>query len=119
MRYSGRRLATDGSTRRSNPWFLAHRVLPLRAPYWREAVNVLLEGTSFVKASTWADKVRNKQTGPWHYVNISISDSKYDPKKMCRNNQCERGLWKFGQCAKWEPGFTHVTGWWRTKGARQ
>jgi hypothetical protein len=31
----------------------------------------------------------------------------------------ERGLRKFGQCDKWEPGFTDATEGWRTKGARQ
>ncbi|MDC8449554.1 MAG: hypothetical protein LV473_14495 [Nitrospira sp.] len=31
----------------------------------------------------------------------------------------ERGLRKFGQYAKWEPGFTNATEWWRTKGARR
>ena len=31
----------------------------------------------------------------------------------------ERGLRKFGQYGKWEPGFTEATGWWRTKGARR
>lgn len=34
--------------------------------------------------------------------------------------QCgQRGLRKFGQCDKWEPGFTNATGRWRHKGARQ
>ncbi|CUS36634.1 hypothetical protein COMA1_30160 [Candidatus Nitrospira nitrosa] len=31
----------------------------------------------------------------------------------------KRGLRKFGQCDKWEPGFTNATGRWRHKGARQ
>lgn len=60
-------------------------------PDVRDAVNTLLGGSSFAEASMWADKVRNKQTGPWHYVNIPISDSKYDAKRMCRNNQCVIG----------------------------
>jgi hypothetical protein len=40
----------------------------------RDAVNGLLEGTSFVEASTWADKVRGKETARWHYVNIPITE---------------------------------------------
>ena len=31
----------------------------------------------------------------------------------------QRGLRKFGQCGKWEPGFTEATRWWRTRGARR
>ncbi len=25
----------------------------------------------------------------------------------------------FGQCDKWEPGFTEAIGWWQTRGARR
>jgi putative transposase len=35
------------------------------------------------------------------------------------NRRRERGLRKFGQYGKWEPGFTDATARWRTKGARQ
>jgi hypothetical protein len=35
------------------------------------------------------------------------------------HRNCQRGLRKFGQCDKWEPGFTDATEGWRTKGARQ
>ncbi len=31
----------------------------------------------------------------------------------------KRGLRKFGQCAKWEPGFTCPAAGWSTKGARR
>ncbi|CUS37335.1 hypothetical protein COMA1_40003 [Candidatus Nitrospira nitrosa] len=41
-------------------------------------------------------------------LGIKISDDGY-----------KRGLRKFGQCDKWEPGFTNATGRWRHKGARQ
>ncbi len=35
------------------------------------------------------------------------------------HSSLERGLQKFGQRDKWEPGFTHATRRWRHEGARQ
>src|SRR5215216_6514241 len=56
-----------------------------------DRVNKLLGGTSFVEASVWADKVRNEQTAPWHYVNIPLQDTKYEASRVCPNNQCVIG----------------------------
>ena len=53
----------------------------------RKAIEALLEGESVVKAANWADQVRNKQTAPWHYVNIEISENQYEPARHCPNNQ--------------------------------
>jgi hypothetical protein len=60
-------------------------------PTTRKAVEALLQGASFVKAANWADQVRNKQTAPWHYVNIELSETQYEPAKHCPNNQCVIG----------------------------
>ena len=39
-------------------------------------------GESLADVSTWADEYRrdHPETGPWHYVNVSIGEAKYDPK---------------------------------------
>jgi len=42
-----------------------------------------------------------------------------DGLKIGAIENTQRGLRKFGQCDKWEPGFTEATERWRTKGARQ
>src|SRR5437016_972630 len=49
-------------------------------PAARAAVRDLLEpGESLADASTWADEVRSArpETGPWHYVNVPISEPTY------------------------------------------
>jgi hypothetical protein len=60
-------------------------------PEVRDAALTLLEGTTFVEVASWADKVRNQQTAPWHYVNIEIGETKYDPDRVCPKNQCVIG----------------------------
>lgn len=60
-------------------------------PDVRDTVVALLEGTTFIEAASWADKVRNQQTAPWHYVNIDITDSEYDAARVCPQNQCVIG----------------------------
>ncbi len=47
-----------------------------------------------------------------YFMDKIIASNKIDIVK-------QRGLRKFGQYAKWEPGFTNATEWWRTKGARR
>jgi hypothetical protein len=51
-------------------------------------VHILLGEETFIEAASWADKVRNEQTAPWHYVNIEITESTYDPERACPKNQC-------------------------------
>jgi len=60
-------------------------------PEVRDAVTALLENTTFVKAASWADEVRTKQTAPWHYVNIDIKDAEYDAARLCPADQCVVG----------------------------
>jgi len=57
----------------------------------RDAVVALLEGTTFIKAASWADKVRNQQTAPWHYVNIDLMDTEYDAARDCAQDECVIG----------------------------
>lgn len=57
-------------------------------PEVRDTIVALLEGTSFIEAASWADKVRNQQTAPWHYVNIAITDTEYDEARVCPQGQC-------------------------------
>ena len=47
------------------------------------AVRDLLEpGETLADASTWADEIRRdrRETAPWHYVNVPITEDHYDPK---------------------------------------
>lgn len=60
-------------------------------PQAREAVTMLLEGQSMVQVASWPDQVRNKQTAPWHYVNIEIEEPKYVPDRHCPDQQCVIG----------------------------
>ena len=60
-------------------------------PQTRAAVLTLLEGQSLVAVASWPDQVRNKQTAPWHYVNIEIEEGQYKPDRHCPNRQCVLG----------------------------
>jgi nuclease S1 len=67
---------------------LGHRVISRLAeknltPAAKAAITELLEpGESFADASTWADEVRGqmKNTAPWHYVDVHLDWTRYDPK---------------------------------------
>jgi nuclease S1 len=60
-------------------------------PDVRDAVVALLEGTTFVEAASWADKVRTQQTAPWHYVNMDLTETEYDAARVCPQDQCVIG----------------------------
>ena len=74
---------------------LGHRVAGKIAearltPKARAAVASLLEpGETLADISTWADEVRRDypESGPWHYVNVPITEPRYDarfvPKEGC------------------------------------
>jgi hypothetical protein len=76
------------------PWTQeGHEIVALIAeqrlePEVRDAALNLLEGSSLREAATWADKVRNKQTAPWHYVDIGLNETEYDAAKHCPEDQC-------------------------------
>ena len=60
-------------------------------PHVRDAVVALLDDTTFIEAASWADKVRDQQTAPWHYVNIEITEIEYDAARVCPHDQCVIG----------------------------
>jgi hypothetical protein len=61
------------------------------APEARMAVTTLLEGQSLTDVASWPDQVRNQQTAPWHYVNIEITETRYEPDRHCPDRQCVIG----------------------------
>ena len=73
-----------------------HAVVALLAesrltPSAQATVAVLLGKESLVDSALWADQVRSKQTAPWHYVNIEIGESQYEPDRHCPKQQCVIG----------------------------
>lgn len=58
----------------------------------RRAARRLLGGQSLAEVSTWADQIREQRpaTGPWHYVNIPIWESRYRPD-FCPKAGCVIG----------------------------
>ncbi|GGF44257.1 endonuclease [Aliidongia dinghuensis] len=42
------------------------------------------------EVASWADEYRgpHPETGPWHYVDIQIGDTTYDPARDCANDDC-------------------------------
>lgn len=55
----------------------------LLTPATKAAIRDLLDpGESLADASTWPDEIRRQrpETGPWHYVDVPITDAKYDAK---------------------------------------
>ncbi len=59
----------------------AARLSPAAA---REA-NRLLDGKSLADIAAWADAIREtrRETAPWHYVNIPVIDSTWQPRRHC------------------------------------
>lgn len=60
-------------------------------PHARAAITTLLGGQSMGDVSSWPDQVRNQQTAPWHYVNIEIEETQYEPDRHCPDRQCVVG----------------------------
>jgi hypothetical protein len=57
----------------------------------RAAICALLEQEALGDVASWADHVRTKQTAPWHYVNIEIEETQYEPDRHCPEQQCVIG----------------------------
>lgn len=60
-------------------------------PTARAAVREILQGQPLLEVASWADHIRNQQTAPWHYVNMEIDETRYDPNRHCPNRQCVIG----------------------------
>jgi len=62
-------------------------------PAARKAIEELLgEGHHIFDedVANWADEIRNfvPETGPWHYVDIPVTETKYNPKRDCKYSDC-------------------------------
>ena len=61
----------------------------------KTAIKKLLPaGTSIDSVSNWADRIRPFQpvTAPWHYVDIPIGETSYDPDRDCKDGNCVVGM---------------------------
>jgi hypothetical protein len=84
--------AADASTARYG--VLGHRVIARVAaarisPLTRTRLQPYLGAKTLAEVSTWGDEIRGQRpsTGPWHYVNIPVTDSIYRQNRHCPN-QC-------------------------------
>ena len=50
----------------------------------------ILGGASLEDVASWADDYRrdHPETGPWHYIDIPLADSRIDMAKECPDGQC-------------------------------
>jgi hypothetical protein len=53
-------------------------------------MRALLAPESPEEASVWADQYRHdhRETGPWHYIDIPLADSRTDMARECPNGNC-------------------------------
>src|SRR5664279_2381701 len=81
------------------PWGAAgHRIIArvaesrLSKPALAE-ISRLLHGQTIVDVATWADQIKGERsaTGPWHYVDIPITDTTYDSLRWCPAGNCVVG----------------------------
>lgn len=57
----------------------------------RAIVDRLLDHGSLAAVASWADDVKysyRPETNPWHFVDIPIGRSRYDPEQDCKDNIC-------------------------------
>ncbi|MGO8700339.1 MAG: S1/P1 nuclease [Limisphaerales bacterium] len=59
-------------------------------PEIAERMRELLAPESPEAASVWADEYRrdHRETGPWHYIDIPLAESRIDLARECRNGDC-------------------------------
>jgi hypothetical protein len=72
-----------------------HQIIVIVAEHYMRLETVarvreLLGPESPEKASVWADEYRHghRETGPWHYINIPLADTKIDLARECSNGDC-------------------------------
>ncbi len=72
-----------------------HRVVALIAeqyltPASKARATDLLDGSMIDAVASWADEYRrdHQETGPWHYINIPLADSKIDMARECADGNC-------------------------------
>jgi hypothetical protein len=66
-----------------------HELSPIAKRRIQELIGGDLSG-SLEDASVWADRVRfyRRETGPWHYVDIEITNRAYDRLRDCPDDDC-------------------------------
>jgi hypothetical protein len=88
-----------GTTPDLAPWGAAsHRIIArvaqsrLSKPALAE-ISRLLGGQTIADVATWADQIKGERsaTGPWHYVDIPITDTSYDSLRWCPGGNCVIG----------------------------
>jgi S1/P1 Nuclease len=72
-----------------------HEVIALIAEHYLTGAALtktrdLLGGAGMASVASWADDYRHDhpETGPWHYIDIPLSESKLDMARDCPNGQC-------------------------------
>ena len=72
-----------------------HQVIGLIAEHYMTAdalakAGQLLDGATIDSIASWADDYRrdHRETGPWHYIDIPLADSKIDMARACPNGGC-------------------------------
>jgi len=78
------------------PWgYEGHQVIALTAMKYMTAdaqakAGDLLDGSAIDAVASWADEYRKDHhaTGPWHYIDIPLADSKIDLARECTNGHC-------------------------------
>jgi hypothetical protein len=72
-----------------------HDVIGLIAEHYMTAealakTALLLDGGTVNSVASWADEYRHDhpETGPWHYIDIPLPESKIDMARDCPNGQC-------------------------------
>lgn len=72
-----------------------HQVVALIAEQYmtvtaRAKASDLLDGSTIDAIASWADDYRrdHPKTGPWHYIDIPMADSKIDLAQECPNGEC-------------------------------
>lgn len=72
---------------------IAEIALSRLSPYAASETRRLLGGQNISDVASWADAERSRfpATGPWHYIDIQITDSSYVPARDCPNDACVIG----------------------------
>src|SRR6516165_2465940 len=75
-----------------------HEVIALIAeqnmtPTALQRAKAILGGASLEEVANWADEFRHdhRETGPWHYIDIPLADSKIDLARQCPDGNCVIG----------------------------
>ena len=72
-----------------------HEIIALIAEHYMTSAtiaktDVLLGGAGIDSVASWADDYRrdHRETGPWHYIDIPLADSRIDMARECPNGDC-------------------------------